>query len=285
MELKQMKYFKTIVDEGTISKAAVALHMAQPPLSIQLKALENELGTELLIRGRRKVTPTQAGKLFYTRCVQILSLAETAANELKDLNTETLRLGISASNTPIIHQDQIAGFIRSHPKLNVRIKDGSTFEMIQALKVHTLDIAIVRTPFDDTDLNAFYLDKQPMVAIGSQDIIHETMCHMKDYKGIPLIVHRRYRSFIRDYCLNYLQFNPNIHISSDDVRTAIFWAKTLPGVTIIPKSSYTLASEEGLSCIELKDTDLYTGIAFITRKQEELSPVQKEFLQMFISQY
>ncbi|MGX8679858.1 MAG: LysR family transcriptional regulator, partial [bacterium] len=60
MELKQIRYFKTIVDEGTISKAAATLHMAQPPLSMQLKTLEQELDCELLIRGRRKVTLTPA---------------------------------------------------------------------------------------------------------------------------------------------------------------------------------------------------------------------------------
>ena len=58
MELKQMRYYVTIVEEGTISQAAKKLNMAQPPLSVQLKSLEEELGVELVIRGRRKLTLT-----------------------------------------------------------------------------------------------------------------------------------------------------------------------------------------------------------------------------------
>lgn len=61
MEIRTLKYFWTIAEEGTISKAAKALHITQPTLSRQLRELENELGTSLFIRGRRKLQLTDAG--------------------------------------------------------------------------------------------------------------------------------------------------------------------------------------------------------------------------------
>ena len=88
MDIKQMLYFKTIVDEGTISKAAIKLHMAQPPLSMQLKSLEEELGTGLLIRGRRHVTLTSAGRLFYRRACQMLALEELTLHEMKNVSQQ-----------------------------------------------------------------------------------------------------------------------------------------------------------------------------------------------------
>ena len=72
MEIKQMIYFKTIVEEGTISKAAQVLHMAQPPLSMQLKQLEEELGVQLMKRGHRKVELTPAGRLFTNEVFKLL---------------------------------------------------------------------------------------------------------------------------------------------------------------------------------------------------------------------
>lgn len=88
MDIKQMIYFKTIVEEGTISKAAQTLHMAQPPLSMQLKQLEDELGVTLLKRGHRKVELTQAGKIFYKRSLQMISLNEMTFHEIQDMQNE-----------------------------------------------------------------------------------------------------------------------------------------------------------------------------------------------------
>ena len=81
MELKQMKYFKTIVEEGTITQAARVLHISQPPLSMQLKAIEEELDTILIERGHRHITLTPAGHLFYRRCNQKLNLYEQTRKE------------------------------------------------------------------------------------------------------------------------------------------------------------------------------------------------------------
>ena len=67
MELKQLQAFMAVVEEGTISAAAKRLHMAQPPLSCQMKSLEEELGTPLFWRGARHITLTPAGQALYKR--------------------------------------------------------------------------------------------------------------------------------------------------------------------------------------------------------------------------
>ena len=76
MDLKQMEYFITIADAGSISSAAKLLHMSQPPLSIQIKNLEEELGTTLFLRDSRHITLTESGKIFYKRAQGILSLCK-----------------------------------------------------------------------------------------------------------------------------------------------------------------------------------------------------------------
>ena len=65
MELKQLEYFRAIVDAGTISGAARDLHMTQPPLSYQIKMLEEELQVPLFLRGKKRITLTEAGKTLY----------------------------------------------------------------------------------------------------------------------------------------------------------------------------------------------------------------------------
>ncbi|MBO6046379.1 MAG: LysR family transcriptional regulator [Erysipelotrichaceae bacterium] len=279
MELRQMNYFKTIVDEGTISKAARKLHMAQPPLSIQLKALEEEIGQPLLIRGHKSVKLTPAGRLFYKRCQQVLSLCELTISELEDLSTQTLRIGITSSNSTLLQQHRIVQFIRSHPKLNVRIKEGTSVEMVDALRSHDIDIGLLRTPFNDHGLDIIYLDKEPMVVVGPNHLVNPDKNHLIDYKDQPLIVHRRYNRLIINYC-HSLDFSPNIHILSDDCRTAITWASLLESVALIPKSVVPVSDTE-LAHVDLMDTELDTYVAVATRKDDNLSPIVQTIISDF----
>ena len=76
MEIRTLRYFWTIAEEGTVSKAAEALHITQPTLSRQIKELEEELGTELFIRGRRQIQLTEAGMLLKSRAEEILELTQ-----------------------------------------------------------------------------------------------------------------------------------------------------------------------------------------------------------------
>lgn len=95
MDIKQLTYFLAIAEEGNISAAAKKLHISQPPLSLQLKLLEEELGVVLLERGARKSTLTDAGRLLYKHARYILQLVENAEREIQDFGNGiqgTLRL-------------------------------------------------------------------------------------------------------------------------------------------------------------------------------------------------
>ena len=259
MEIRQMKYFKTIVEQGTISKAAKALHMAQPPLSTQLKQLENELGVTLIKRSNKQIELTQAGQMFYKRCLQILDLSEITRNELKQSYQEALRIGITSSNMALIDQEDIKNFINSKTQLCYSIHEGSTYEMLDLLLTHNIDIGIVRTPFDSSLVNAYYLDKEPMVAIGKKSyFLHNT-------------------HYISDYCLDH-DFKINLKVSCDDSRTSYLFASTGVGVAIVPQSSLSLIDDPSLHAAMLKDNALYTGIALITRKNEKLSSSLQQFI-------
>ena len=85
MNLKQMEYFVAIVNEGNISAAAKSLHISQPPLSAQMKLLEDELGVVLFERGSRSIFLTEAGKVFYEKALHILHLTTAVSDELQQM--------------------------------------------------------------------------------------------------------------------------------------------------------------------------------------------------------
>ena len=96
MELRVLKYFLTVADEGNITRAADILHVTQPTLSRQLMELESELGTLLLIRGKRSVTLTDEGFLFKQQAETIVELAdklEYTFKDQKDMICGTIRIG------------------------------------------------------------------------------------------------------------------------------------------------------------------------------------------------
>ena len=84
MEIRTLRYFLAIVQEGSITKAAEMLHITQPTLSRQMMDLEQELGTVLLIRGKRSVTLTEDGLLFKQQAEEIVDLADKAENAFRD---------------------------------------------------------------------------------------------------------------------------------------------------------------------------------------------------------
>ena len=279
MDIRQMKYFKTIVEEGTISKAAKKLHMAQPPLSMQLKQLEEELSVILLKRGNKQVELTEAGNRFYKRCLQILDLTEITKNELKQSYQDVLRIGITSSNSGLIQQESIQEFIKKNKHVQYAIHEGSTYEILDLLLSHNIDLGIVRTPFDTSQVNTFYLEKEPMIAIGKKEYFI-TKRKIKDFKDTPLIIHQRYLPLINDYCLNKL-IQIQLKVTCDDSRTSLIWANSGIGVAICPMSSLALPYDHSLVYTILEDKNLYTGIAFITRKNEEVSALLNEFIERF----
>ena len=95
--------------------------------------------------------------------------------------------------------------------------------------------------------------------------MNEKKNHLIDYRDDPVLIHRRYRQFIVDYCLNELQFQPHIPIITDDIRTALVWGSILDQVVIIPEAAIPYIDLNSQTYTKLKDKGLYTSAAFITR--------------------
>lgn len=107
MNLRRLKYFIKIVDVGSLTKAADILHIAQPALSQQLATLEGEVNQQLLIRTKRGVTPTEAGKILYTHAQAILRQCDQAQSAI-DGSGQTLSGSVSVGLAPGTAAQQLA---------------------------------------------------------------------------------------------------------------------------------------------------------------------------------
>ena len=117
MEIKQLEYFRAIVDEGTISGAARTLHMTQPPLSYQMKMLEEELQVQLFIRGSKKIRLTEAGKALYVRAESLLTMTDITKREvIKVSQATTIHLGVTPSTVHMMTK-YLVRYTKNHPDI------------------------------------------------------------------------------------------------------------------------------------------------------------------------
>ena len=167
MELRQLRYFITVVNEGNISLAARRLHLSQPPLSHQMKLLEEELGVTLFERGSRHIRLTLPGKAFYERALAILDLSELAKSEIVSLDQEiagTIKLGIISSAAEFITSRFLAPFQKESPQVTLEVSESNTFHLLELLHMNQIDLAIVRTPFSRRALDCIALPPDPFIA-------------------------------------------------------------------------------------------------------------------------
>lgn len=288
MDIKQLKYFLAIAKEKQITAAAKKLHIAQPPLSTQLKLLEEELGTTLLERGSRNITLTDAGSILFTRATEIISLVESTKKEINDLNhglNGTLNIGAVTSSISSIVPEQIKLFHNQYRKVNFQIWDGDTLRISELLKNNTIEIGIVKTPFDyenyDFILIPNKLSVAPMLAITNSLLSpNKLLIDIKALVEKPLIIHRRYEEKITVYCEKH-GFRPSIICKADDIRLMLSLAYDDIGVAILPKSNVDSLSIEKLRLFEIDGLYIDTSFAIIWPKNHYLSSTAKRFIESF----
>ncbi|WP_129707822.1 LysR family transcriptional regulator [Priestia megaterium] len=287
MDIKQLIYFLTIAEEGNISKAAERLHMAQPPLSQQLKLLEEELGVILFERNTRRMKITDAGQLLQSRAQQIIELMEKTSKELNDLKEGSqgvLSIGTisSAGETlvPIVVQD----FHKAYPGVDFRIKESSTFEILELVKRGVVEVGVIRTPFNLETFDYISLPEEPMMAAAMDSLLdmNKTSMNLDELKGKPLLFHNRYANNIEEACKK-TGFEPKVKCRIDDTRTMLKWASNGMGIALIPRDMMDLIPDSNLRFIEIKEEALATKIIIIWKKNHYLSTPARHFLEFFKS--
>lgn len=285
MNVKQLKYFLTIVEEGTILKAAQKLHIAQPPLSQQLKLLEEELGCTLIARTTRKSQITDTGEKLYFRAKQILELMDTTIKEVTDINKGLqgrLSIGTVSSAGATFLPERLSNYHEKYPGINFGIFDEDTYKIIELLGKGIIDIGIIRTPFNLDMFEAITLPSVPMVAV-SKNLRFPNECEilsLSNLNDLPLIVQQRYEKTILELCLK-AEFVPNILCRSNDVRTILLWAAAGMGTAIVPKDCLHLIHSMDLEHKEINEPSLNVGTAIIWTKDRYLSTAARHFLEGF----
>jgi DNA-binding transcriptional LysR family regulator len=137
MDIKQLKYFVSIVDQKSFSKAAKDLNVSQPALSLSIRNLEREMGSQLLVRTRTEVSLTGIGEQFLPHARVVLREVEKAEEVFVSAQSEkrhTVKVGLSSLFSDFLAKDVFVGYYKDHPDVRVEIE----------ITAHELDIAVDR---------------------------------------------------------------------------------------------------------------------------------------------
>jgi DNA-binding transcriptional LysR family regulator len=170
MELRHLTYFLAVAREGQFVRAAARLRVAQSALSQQIRALERELGSDLLVRDRRGIRLTPAGEVLQRHATRILAAVEDATTELQLLTgvlAGRLRLGAGAPASPTRLLEAITRFRTAHPGVEVSLTDASTDDLLALLVAAELDAAVVSRDPDTlpADLDRRLITREAFVAV------------------------------------------------------------------------------------------------------------------------
>ncbi len=213
MELRHLRYFSCVAEHLNFTRAAEKLHVAQPALSRQIKALEDELGTRLFDRNRQRVILTDAGRLFFTHAQKILAqvdLATLAVREVAHGAEGELRLGQDWRLPAALASRAIAEFRRRYPRVEVVVRDLPMGEQLSALNAHKIHLGFIATDLvgPDPDLSHQPVLHSELVAIvpldhplAGRSPVRLAELHACEWIGIEN-PDSGYRSFLLQVCRN-----------------------------------------------------------------------------------
>lgn len=282
MDLRVLRYFAAVAAEGSFSRAAEKLNMAQPPLSRQVQQLEEELGLQLFHRAR-PITLTEPGRYLFEQTRQLLNRVDEVKATTQRIARGMLRqfnIGFVASTLYDTLPELIRRFRIAVPGANVQLHEMITLEQMAALKDGRIDVGFGRLRFEDA-------------AIARQIIREERLClvvpvnhplrkvkklRLRHTVGEPLILYPNSpRPSFADQVLSFYAdaaIEPTIGMEVRELQTALSLVATGAGISIVPASVQRFSRDE-IRYIELDEATMRSPIIMSYRRNDRSALLQR----------
>ncbi|WP_327130388.1 LysR substrate-binding domain-containing protein [Streptomyces sp. NBC_01343] len=163
MELRTLRYFVAVAEELHFGRAAVRLHMSQPPLSRAIKQLEAEVGALLFARSSSGITLTAVGSVLFDEARALLDHADRVRVRVSAAaGAAIIAIGILGDGTDPGVSRLAAAYRRTHPGIDIRVRDTDLTDPTCGLRAGLVDVALTRAPFDETALTVRALRTDPV---------------------------------------------------------------------------------------------------------------------------
>ncbi|KAM3094148.1 LysR substrate-binding domain-containing protein [Phormidesmis sp. 146-35] len=287
VELRHLHYFIAVAEELHFSRAAERLHISQPPLSQQIRDLEEELGIKLFERTKRQVLLTEAGKVFLERSYLVLGQLEQAIEATQQIGrgeVGRLAIGFVDSAMYTVLPEILRVFREQFPAVELRLHELTTAQQIQALYDKQIDVGIVRSAISEPGLSAECLlleslvlalpEKHPLSAqtqVSLSSLADEFFILFPAKMG-PLF----YEQII--HSCQQAGFRPKVAQEAVQMQTIVGLVAAGVGIAIVPASMQNF-HRSGVIYRPLQEQIPDTGL-YLTWRQHDSSPVIRAFLSL-----
>ncbi|PUA37670.1 LysR family transcriptional regulator [Paenibacillus elgii] len=295
MDLRQLRYFLAIVKEGQITRAAKALNMEQPPLSRQLKLMEEELGVTLFDRDGKRLRLTHAGELLRQKAESLLHQFNESMQEVKELDESVqgvLSIGAVVSCISLLPQ-RIETFREKYPEVTFRIWEGDHFLLGEQLEKRSVELIVARLPFEASSASQSYavrpLPSDPFVVVipgkWLPDPAQETI-RMQELADFPFLTLKTDRTTgMHDRVVTECRrhgFEPRIICECSSVAIIIAMVAAGLGATVLPKSVMTAFPLPSIRTLPLSDADFQSDVGILWLNNRYLSRTARRFIDHFL---
>lgn len=286
-----LKIFITVVEHKNFSRAAEELYLSQPSVSLQIRNLENELGTKLMNRSSKHLELTQSGEIFYEYAKNILLLYDKAKEEIDQLsNVVTGGLKVGASNTigEYILPFVLTEFAAQFPNVGIETSISNTEEISQAVRSNHLDLALVEGDVSHSDLVIRPLmEDEIILVVPNQHALARLPIVTAEHLQDQVWILRESGSGTRAFSDKLIK-DRGIHVkksyilgSGQAVKQAV-----IAGLGIALVSSWIVRKElnaKELTAIRIKGKRLTRFFSLITSKNHERSKAMEVFTEQLFT--
>ena len=247
MELRQIRSFLSVAETLHFGRTAELIHLSQPALSLQIRALEAEVGVRLLERNRRKTTLTPAGRAFRDAAIAGVAQLDRAIRNARlaaDGKLGLLRIGFISTAGSELLPNIIRAFRGSNPEVEFSLRNILTAEQIRMLESGALDIGFLRLPIGGhTQLEVITVHREPFVLVvpASHPLAERKRVRLSEVSGQDFVMYdRMHAPGFHDLVFGILRnagIVPNVRQTAGEMPTLISLVAAGMGISILPESA------------------------------------------------
>jgi DNA-binding transcriptional LysR family regulator len=284
VQLRQLEYFTAVAETRHFTRAAEAVHVAQPSLSKQIRILERELGTQLFRRARGNVTLTPAGETLLPLARRILADADNArlqVQELVGLARGRLRLGATPSLSTELVPNALREFCASYPGIEIFVEERGGRDLVRLLAQGDLDLALIVLPLQTRDpaLATTPLLREPLVLAAPVDgsLVRTKSIRVRDLQHYPLVLFREgydLRTVTLSVCRRE-RIEPRIAVEGGELDAVLAFVEAGLGVAVVP--SMVVEGRPRLRRVGFQPPGMSRTVALAHRRDVDPSATAKAF--------
>jgi LysR family hydrogen peroxide-inducible transcriptional activator len=283
MELHQLRYFCSVADTGSFSRAAEQSHVSQPSLSQQIQKLEGELGARLFDRLGRSIRLTELGKAFLPRARAVLRELEAAKGDVVDrMNSVggSISVGVIPTIAPYFLPPVLTSFSRKFPQAHLTVIEEITPVLLDRLRAGTVDVAILALPIRGHEFEAVSLLTERLFAAlpRKHSLAARRSLSLNDVRREPFLFLRDGHCF-RDTAVaacHRARLTPHIIFESGQFSSLLSMVGAGMGVSIVPE----MAVEKNSSCkfVRIADEDATRVVGAVVLRGRSQTRLHQAFL-------